>query len=289
MIRSKMGAGFSFEAMPAEYNAWLLFRQLVDLVLFNDFCWYFLFASAYWQPMAIRVALPRYVFGMALILLNIWVKLDAHRVVQDYAWYWGDFFFLANNGQLTFDGVFELAPHPMYTLGYCGYYGVSLLSGSYTVFFVSLLAHLLQFVFLITVETPHMTKIYQSESDQQGDLGGNLETAPDDEEDSMVLFFNLDLQRSADLLTVGSLTVIFLVAIWSRASMGFLICMALGCKVTSFVFKGLILWWEDRCDHGWTRFGLRHGLTPSQVYSNWKSYSTHWFIINPLISGPSIT
>lgn len=165
---------------PVEYNTWLLFRQLVDLILMNDFASYVWFAAAWFntRPQAsfFMDEQLRWLGGIFLILFNIWVKLDAQRVVKDFAWCkvseicnrveygllivfytidWGDFFFLIEQS-LTFDGVFEMAPHPMYSVGYIGYYGISLICASYTVLFISITAHILQMAFLVLVETPRM-------------------------------------------------------------------------------------------------------------------------------------
>ncbi|PVV04938.1 hypothetical protein BB560_000545 [Smittium megazygosporum] len=159
-----MANDYKYDEVPLEFNIWLLFRQLVDLILVCDFLSYFLFALSYlgtgsndaesWQ-LAIR-----YFGGVALVIFNIWVKSDAHRVIKDYAWYWGDFFFKVKQW-LVFDGVFEMAPHPMYSIGYAGYYGASLITGSYTVFYASVFAHTLQFLFLSFVENPHIEKTYE--------------------------------------------------------------------------------------------------------------------------------
>ena len=238
------------QTVPIDYNAWLVFRGLVDFVLLNDFSTYVMFALAFAElPTAFSwLEVLRYSAGLALIVFNWFIKIDALRVVKDYAWCrsrhgvpspfpagwwwwwwgstltcvcesmavglpslftdWGDFFFLVD-GTLTFDGVFQMAPHPMYSIGYVraskraqlgpslrparlrrrhacsphgatgkaahpclrppadgadpnglggiryiGFYGVSLMSRSYTVLYVSLAAHLCQFLFLGYVENP---------------------------------------------------------------------------------------------------------------------------------------
>jgi phosphatidylethanolamine N-methyltransferase len=116
-LEAKIPEDYKFEDAPLEYNTWLVFRRLVDLILMCDFVSYCLFAvvCAHVPEGEITlVLLCRWAVGVALLAFNVWVKLDAHRVVKDFAWYWGDFFYLVDQ-ELTFDGVFEMAPHPMYS------------------------------------------------------------------------------------------------------------------------------------------------------------------------------
>ncbi|EKD21632.1 uncharacterized protein L3040_004856 [Drepanopeziza brunnea f. sp. 'multigermtubi'] len=161
-LETKIPEDYKLEEAPIEYNTWLVFRRVVDLILMCDFTSYCLFAIACGrrpEGEGIIMFLVRWVGGIALVGFNLWVKLDAHRVVKDYAWYWGDFFYLIDQA-LTFDGVFEMAPHPMYSVGYAGYYGISAMAASYNVLFISIIAHAAQFAFLVYIENPHIDKTY---------------------------------------------------------------------------------------------------------------------------------
>jgi phosphatidylethanolamine N-methyltransferase len=161
-LETKIPEDYKFEDAPIEYNTWLVFRRVVDLILMCDFTSYCLFAIACGGRPAgegIAMSILRWATGIVLVGFNLWVKLDAHRVVKDYAWYWGDFFYLIDQ-ELTFDGVFEMAPHPMYSVGYAGYYGISMMAASYNVLFISIVAHAAQFIFLVYVENPHIEKTY---------------------------------------------------------------------------------------------------------------------------------
>lgn len=163
-LETKISKDYKFEEAPIEYNTWLVFRRVVDLILMCDFVSYCLFAAACGGRPEGETALgttTRWTAGWSLVAFNLWVKLDAHRVVKDFAWYWGDFFYLIDQ-ELTFDGVFEMAPHPMYSVGYAGYYGISLMAASYKVLFISIAAHAAQFIFLVWVENPHIERTYNS-------------------------------------------------------------------------------------------------------------------------------
>ena len=78
------------QTAPLEYNTWLLFRQLVDLILMNDFVSYLCFALSWFNTSSQSTMFlgdaMRWCGGLFLIVFNIWVKIDAQRVVKDYAW-----------------------------------------------------------------------------------------------------------------------------------------------------------------------------------------------------------
>ena len=69
--------------------------------------------------------------------------MDAHRVVGDYAWYWGDFFY-GKDCELIFGGVFNMFPHPMYTIAYAWYYAAFFVMRSPQVAIMGIIAHLSQ-------------------------------------------------------------------------------------------------------------------------------------------------
>ncbi|KAI8097432.1 phospholipid methyltransferase-domain-containing protein [Halteromyces radiatus] len=293
----KMDSDYQFEKVPLEYNTWLLFRQLVDLILMNDFASYFFFVLSWfnWSYSSSSFYfmlgdLLRWTGGLFLILFNIWVKLDAHRVVKDFAWYWGDFFFVIEQS-LTFDGVFEMAPHPMYSIGYFGYYGLSLISASYMVLFVSIAAHVLQFAFLILVETPHIEKIYNPRKIQRRQPRMNM-TLDDDVKhmmlaldknagrdissswirSDMIVFQNLDIFRSTDLVSLMVMVYSILLPLLLPDQMGITAAL-LQAFIWRVIYSGGLgtLLWAQSTTKFFTRHFVKWGGNQVDAFQNWKS------------------
>jgi phosphatidylethanolamine N-methyltransferase len=90
-METKIPKDYKFEEAPLEYNTWLVFRRVVDLILMCDFVSYCLFAIACFNrpPESWLLFGLRWTTGIVLFIFNVFVKLDAHRVVKDFAWYWG--------------------------------------------------------------------------------------------------------------------------------------------------------------------------------------------------------
>ncbi|KAI8373027.1 phospholipid methyltransferase-domain-containing protein [Radiomyces spectabilis] len=293
-LSMKMGDDYNFTTVPIEYNTWLLFRQLVDIVLMNDFTSYMCFALSWfnWSPQSSFFVgdVLRWAGGLFLIVFNIWVKIDAQRVVKDFAWYWGDFFFLIEQS-LTFDGVFEMAPHPMYSVGYFGYYGLSLICASYTVLFVSIAAHALQFLFLALVETPHIDKIYNPPiKAKRQPVSPTQATIDDASYDAMhystsgrqfsnqyfrrdlIMFKNFDFFRPTDLASalvmLYSLALPFLMS--GRKAVVFAVLQAFAWRIFHTYGLGWILRAQSTNKY-FTRHFVKWGGGTQEAFQNWKS------------------
>ncbi|KAJ3154184.1 phosphatidylethanolamine N-methyltransferase [Geranomyces michiganensis] len=272
---SKNGVAYDYESMPIEFNTWILYRGLVDIILVNDFSNYVAFAVAYYEsPEGGYGWLDalRYAAGIVMLLFNLWVKTDAHRVVKDFAWYWGDFFFLVD-ASLTFDGVFEMAPHPMYSVGYIGFYATALIAQSYWVLFVSLAAHAGQMVFLHFVENPHIDKTYNPPTASTGAHNVSNPLYKYFGRD-LVVFKNLDWFRATDLQTVvlASYTIIaaFMIGPIDRPwKFWFYVGQTLAWRVIHTYGLGAILYLQSN-HRVWNRHFIKHGETTKDAFQSWK-------------------
>ncbi len=266
----KMGSDYDYKTAPLELNVWLLFRALVDVVLSNDFCAFVILTIVHTDySVQTWFDLFRFSFGSLLLLCNIWVKLDAHRVVGDFAWFWGDFFFLLDNPTLCFDGVYDLAPHPMYSIGYIGMYGAALISKSYIVLYISLLAHSLQFIFLASVENPHINKIYGPEDFKKQFLTSNPHLYPIIRtyfQRDLIVFKNFDFFRSHDLALILLILYSSLIGLLSHK---IALIQAILWIIVHTYGTGFVLSLQSK-NKFWTRHFLQNGFSNKEAFDNWK-------------------
>ncbi|KAL2016150.1 hypothetical protein VTK56DRAFT_4118 [Thermocarpiscus australiensis] len=288
-LEAKIPKDYKMKQAPIEYNTWLVFRRIVDLILMCDFVSYCLFAIVCaHRPVGegAGIACARWTAGIALVGFNLWVKLDAHRVVKDYAWYWGDFFYLIEQ-ELTFDGVFEMAPHPMYSIGYAGYYGISMMAASYDVLFISILAHAAQFAFLAFVENPHIEKTYNPPPPRrQAELEAS--TQPDTAVESskkaaaspdaplpvhnLLGIKNFDPFRTTDyavVLLVGYFAALTIVTPSTPTYQALFVANALLWRLWYSVGLGVILTKQSK-EKMFTRHFVKYGETAGEAWRQWK-------------------
>ncbi|ORY45887.1 hypothetical protein BCR33DRAFT_696905 [Rhizoclosmatium globosum] len=294
-----------FNTLPVEFTTWILFRSFVDTVLVNDFLSHTLFGIAYFKPPVYDGSGPelfgigwrdwlRYSAATLLLLINYGIKMEGNRVVSDFAWYWGDFFFFQvseppptsgassttssssnqNTNPTAESSSFELAPHPMYSVGYIGFYATALIAKSYTVFFVSLGAHISQILFFFFVESHHFERTYGtgvSESTSTEVLQSLFRR-------DLLIFKNFDAFRSTDLLTV----LVWILTLVNAMIVGrvgeeheknwkvwYFVGQALFWRVMFSGVLGYILHLQSKYTF-WSRHFIKFGETSFDAFRHWK-------------------
>lgn len=261
-----MGPSFVFEDMPPAYNAWLLFRNCVDVVLANDVLAFLVFALRHFDPVDSSLDVLSLVVGLALGLVSLWAKVDAHGVVGDYAWYWGDFFY-GKDCELIFGGVFNMFPHPMYTIAYAWYYAAFFVTRNPAVAVMGIIAHLSQMAFLVLVETPHMDKIYGSEDYETADRE-ELARQGYVSDKEPVFLYNIDLTSAHGVglcVTLIYITLFHMLDIDVR----WFVAHAVLWRVVYNGVCGLLLH-RQSVSESWTARFLKAGKTRQHAFEQWK-------------------
>eukprot|EP00047_Mylnosiga_fluctuans_P004086 m.232631 g.232631 ORF g.232631 m.232631 type:complete len:714 (+) comp12387_c0_seq1:48-2189(+) len=259
-------AGYDFDAMPPSYNAWLLFRNGVDNVLANDVLAFWIFTMVNFAPIDSPLDVLSIIVGLLLTGVACWAKIDAHKVVGDYAWYWGDFFF-GKDCELIFGGVFNMFPHPMYTIAYAWYYAFFFIARSPSVLVIGIIAHLSQIAFLVLVETPHMDKIYGTEDYAVADRS-ELERQGYISNKEPIFVLNMDLTSAHSIslcLTLFYVVVLHLTDIGNH----WLIIHAVFWRVVYNIGCGYLLR-RQSTDELWTGYFIKNGRTRQEAFEQWK-------------------
>jgi phosphatidylethanolamine N-methyltransferase len=272
LIDGGLPKGQTQKDFPDEFNAWILYKSIVNISLVNDSTSYFLLGMRCLEtPESITVGLIlQYLLAAALSIFFIWAKYDSHRCIGTYCWYWGDFFY-RKNVSLTFDGIFELFPHPMYTVGYSAYYATVLITQSYTMLLCSLIAHMSQLLFLVIVEEPHIKKIY---GDSEGTVERDEKALYDSEKgwfpskSELVYFCSVDPYSSTTWMILFMAVYASLVAILPESPV-YSVVQVLFWRFIQWGVIGYILWAQSTRQI-WTKYFTSQGRTLQEAFGHWK-------------------
>eukprot|EP00052_Salpingoeca_macrocollata_P015204 m.120766 g.120766 ORF g.120766 m.120766 type:complete len:752 (-) comp19598_c0_seq2:51-2306(-) len=270
--------GVVFESSPPAFNAWLVFRNLADVVLVCDVFYFCGLSVRLYQPLENWWEVLSVVAGCVLVVIGCLAKADAHNIVGAYAWYWGDFFFIRDS-ELVFGGVFSMFPHPMYTIGYAWYYGLFCISRSPTVLVVGILAQLSQMVFLAVVESPHMDKVYGNEEDNVIDRMA-VERGYIEHKEPMFVF-NIDIKTSRGVMIVMLLAHTALLHCMGLNEWWYF-AHALAWRLAYTGISSYILYRQYK-EGWWNNLFVKEGKSKQEAFAHWKA------IFNYLLTGTYIS
>ena len=151
-LKNKFGELFGFEIyriitamlffLSASAFSLLIYKSKYELPFYYQYNWLFVLS------------------GIIAIIVGITINVWSTLLIGVDVYYYKDLFLGKVDGELKKAGPYAILANPMYSLGQANGYGSALICGSVVGIIFILLNQIMMYIFYLTIERPHIKKIF---------------------------------------------------------------------------------------------------------------------------------